>query len=222
MAGSLFFPLLLSFDRKVAFYKYWWRLFPAIAVGAAVYIPWDQEFTRRGIWHFNQEYVQGTFWGQLPAEEWAFFFVIPYCCVFIYECLKAYFRDILKPRAGWLFVVFLVCAVILAIVYRNQLYTLCTFSLLAVLLLLHFIIFRTRHYGRIFAMFFVHLVPLFVVNGVLTALPVVIYDDTENMAFRLGTVPFEDSFYSLALLLIVITVYEALPRFITRKKSIFL
>lgn len=217
MAGSLFFPLLLSFDRKVAFYKYWWRLFPAIVAGAAVYIPWDQEFTRCGIWHFNTDYVLGIFWGQLPVEEWAFFFVIPYCCIFIYECLRAYFRDFLKPMAGWLFLVSLAGSLVLAVVYHNQLYTLCTFSLLAVLLALHWMIFRARHYGRIFAMFFVHLIPLFLVNGVLTALPVVIYNDTENMAVRLGTVPFEDSFYSLALLLIVITVYEVLPRLVRRK-----
>jgi len=52
-------------------------------------------------------------------------------------------------------------------------------------------------------MWLIHLIPFFAVNGVLTALPIVWYNNSENLNVRLGSVPVEDAFYSLLLLLIV-------------------
>ena len=53
---------------------------------------------------------------------------------------------------------------------------------------------------------------MFVVNGVLTGSgiedQVVWYDNTENLGFRLGTVPIEDSMYALSMLLTVFVVME--------------
>ena len=57
--------------------------------------------------------------------------------------------------------------------------------------------------GKLGLMWLVHLLPFFTINGVLTALPIVWYNDNENLGIRLGTVPLEDAFYSLLLLLIV-------------------
>jgi hypothetical protein len=37
---------------------------------------------------------------------------------------------------------------------------------------------------------------------------VVLYNDAENCGFRVGTIPFEDHFYSLALLLLTTIFYE--------------
>jgi lycopene cyclase domain-containing protein len=49
--------------------------------------------------------------------------------------------------------------------------------------------------------FLVSLFPFYIVNGILTAWPVVLYNNTQNMGIRIGTIPFEDHFYSMALLL---------------------
>jgi lycopene cyclase domain-containing protein len=46
-------PLALSFDKKVAFYKSWKFLFPAVILPALFYIVWDMYFTANGVWQFN-------------------------------------------------------------------------------------------------------------------------------------------------------------------------
>ena len=80
-------PLALSFDKRVAFYKKWKQLFTAMLFPAFLYIIWDIYFTANGVWSFNENYVCGIKLFNLPIEEVLFFFVVPYCCVFIYECI---------------------------------------------------------------------------------------------------------------------------------------
>ncbi len=213
---SIFFPLILSFDKKVHFYKHWWRLFPAIAVGAASFLIWDEWFTRANVWSFNPDYITGIFIGHLPLEEWLFFLCIPFSCFFIYECIKAYFPDV---ELNSLIITFMLIPLFLAIGIPNyhRIYTIITFVGAALMLLVHYIIFNKKHLTFFFIMWIIHLIPLFIINGFLTGIPVVNYDDNENLGIRIGTVPLEDSFYSMFLLLINLSVYEGLLRF--RKKK---
>ena len=48
------------------------------------------------------------------------------------------------------------------------------------------------------------------VNGVLTYLPVVWYNDLENSGLRLVSIPADDIFYGTALLLMNVSIYERL------------
>lgn len=210
LVGSIFFPFVLSFDKKVAFYKRWKALFPAILIVAAFFIVWDIWFTEKWIWHFNPDYVIGIYWFGLPVEEWLFFFVIPYCCIFIYEVIKAYWpqrefkfipRFLTFPFAGLL--------LIAALVFNDRLYTFVNFLLAAgFLLFAGFSSSFKKHAGRFFLSWLISLVPFFIVNGLLTSIPVVIYDNAENLGLRISTIPIEDFIYLFLLLLMNVFLYE--------------
>ena len=73
--GSITGPFLLSFDRKVAFYKYWKALFLAIVPVAIVFLIWDEYFTINKIWGFTPRYLIGYYLGHLPVEEVSFFLI---------------------------------------------------------------------------------------------------------------------------------------------------
>ncbi|HQY12037.1 MAG TPA: lycopene cyclase domain-containing protein, partial [Ferruginibacter sp.] len=90
LAASFTGPLALSFDKKVAFYKNWKYLFPAMLFPALLYIAWDMYFTTKGVWSFNEAYITGINIINLPLEEVLFFLIVPYCCVFIYACIRSY------------------------------------------------------------------------------------------------------------------------------------
>jgi lycopene cyclase domain-containing protein len=99
LAGSVAAPLLLSFDSKVAFYRKWKYVFAAMVFPALLYILWDIYFTSKGVWGFNNHYITGIRFINLPVEEVLFFFIVPYCCLFIYECIYCYF-PLLRRKAS--------------------------------------------------------------------------------------------------------------------------
>src|SRR5688572_25331807 len=105
---TIFFPFILSFDKRVAFYKTWPALLPAIFLNAAIFIPWDIYFMQRGIWGFNPEYLLGINLFGLPLEEVLFFITVPYACVFIYVCLNVYFGESILQKHARVFTYILI------------------------------------------------------------------------------------------------------------------
>lgn len=206
---TFLFPFLLSFDRRVQFYKNWRYLFPAMTINGVIFIAWDAFFTRYGVWGFNNDYLVGIYLFNLPLEEVLFFVTVPYACVFIYECLNAYIkRDFLQRLALPLTIFLVIISIVVGVMHWRQLYTSVTFLLLPVVYLIHYRLFKTTLLGRFYLAYLVHLVPFLLVNGVLTALPVVWYNNDHNLGIRLTTIPIEDTLYSMVMLLITITAYE--------------
>lgn len=202
---SVIFPFAFSFEKKIAFFKQWKDMLPAMLFTATLFIVWDVWFTGMGIWSFNEKYVTGYHLINLPIEEWLFFICIPYSCVFIYECLLFYFKLREKNDWGWKLLLPL-GIVLLAAGFMNsyKAYTFTAFTFCGLLLVLLYLL-RNRLYhfhaaGFVYA-YLISLVPFFIVNGLLTALPVVQYNDTENLGVRIYTIPVEDSFYGMLLLL---------------------
>jgi lycopene cyclase domain-containing protein len=209
LAGSVLAPFLLSFDKKVAFYKRWKALFPATLITAVVFIIWDIYFTKHNVWWFNKEFVTGLFIAGLPIEEWLFFIIIPYCCIFIYEVSRAYFtkewKAFIIPANIVLFIVFLV----ITILNIDRIYTAVNFGMATFIIGLQFFLKTHKTYlFHFYTAYFLSLIPFFLVNGVLTSMPVVGYNNEENLAMRIYTIPVEDFAYLVNLLLMNLNLYE--------------
>ncbi len=211
LIGSIIAPLLLSFDKKVAFYKSWKVLAKSMILPAIFYIIWDIAFTQQGIWSFNETYITGIKIYNLPIEEVLFFFVVPYCCVFIYACCRTYFPKIESSHfAEIVFKLIGITLLISAIVYHNRTYTFFTFFFTGIFI---FIISSKSYFLKFNVASFlisygIILIPFLIVNGLLTSIPVVLYNDNENLGFRLYTIPFEDIFYGMLLVMMNVAGYE--------------
>lgn len=215
MVVSFVGPFALSFDKKVAFYKWFKPLFIGIGLNALLFILWDGWFTRAGVWGFNNLYVWQYRFNDLPIEEWSFFVVVPFASVFIYACLKAYFSDnFFKPLVTYINYFFIVILALACIVFYYKTYTLVNCSLALILLLWHQFYLKKPYMGYFWFAYLVHLIPFLVINGVLTGAvtpePVVFYNANEIIGLRIVTIPIEDTIYALTCLLIPITVMEYL------------
>lgn len=208
MAG----PLALSFDKKVAFCKNWRYVFPAMIIPALLYILWDMYFTAKGVWSFNEAYITGIKIYNLPLEEVLFFFIVPYCCVFIYACIRSYFPNLANKKNAELFLKLL--AILLfstGIIYYDKYYTGWTFIFTgAFILIIYFFcnFFKSFDAISFLIAYAICLIPFLIVNGFLTAIPVVLYNDAENLGLRIYTIPFEDIFYGMLLVMMNIVLYE--------------
>lgn len=206
----IFFPLVLSFDRKVHFYSKWRFVIPAIFITGMVFLLWDLLFVKLNVWSFNPNYIVGlSLWG-LPLEEMLFFLTVPYACIFIYECLNAYFpnNNLQRYSLALSNTLLGLCIAILFFGYSRW-YTLINFGFLFVALFaVEYFNHKFRFMYKFYRAYLVSLIPFYIVNGFLTAIPVVIYNDNENLNFRVGTIPFEDHFYLMGLLLMNVYLYE--------------
>lgn len=213
---SLIGPLSLSFDKKVAFFKEWKYVIPASLIPAIIYIAWDAFFTQQKVWSFNADYITGIHLGNLPVEEVLFFFVVPYCCVFIYACIAAYFPAVKRSKNSDRILIALgIMLMIAGVIFYDRYYTSWTFILSAVFIA---IVFLARNYfssfdsAKFLISYAICLLPFFIVNGFLTAIPVVLYNDAENLGIRMYTIPFEDTFYGMLLVMMNIAGYEKLKQ----------
>lgn len=96
----------------------------------------------------------------------------------------------------------------------NNLYTGVTFMATGLFLSFIMLKLRTRFMGRFYFAFAFILIPFFIVNGILTGSfleePVVWYNNKENLGIRLGTIPVEDIFYGMLMILMAVTIAETL------------
>ncbi len=205
---TILFPILLSFDSRVRFYKSWKYIFPGLLFTGVVFLIWDYLFTILDVWSFNRDYVMGAYILNLPIEEILFFITVPFACIFIYECLNYYIKkDLLAGVSRIISTLLIITCITLLVMFYDRVYTLITFGLLLVVLsYVEFV--QKANLGRFYLAFLVSLLPFYIVNGILTSIPIVMYNDAENMAFRVGTIPFEDHFYSMSMLLINIRLFE--------------
>lgn len=202
-------PLALSFDRKVAYHKYWLRILPGMSFTALFFIVWDMIFTKIGVWHFNSTYLSGINLYNLPLEEVLFFFTIPFSCLFLYIIFRTRWPESeFSNRPTSFFLILTLLFVVIAYIGYPGKYTFITAIFCAAISFIYWIVFKSRYLKVFLITYMVHLIPFLTVNGILTALPVVLYNDAENCGFRIYTIPVEDTMYSYLLLMMNIIIFE--------------
>ena len=214
LGASIIGPFALSFDKKVMFYKKWKYLFPAMVLPALFYVIWDIYFTSKGVWSFNENYITGLKLINLPIEEVLFFIIVPYCCIFIYECIRCYFPSLQDTR--WSKQILKGIGILLlvsGIYFNSKYYTSWTFIFTAIFIAVIYIaksFFKDFHTAYFLVSYAIILIPFLLVNGLLTSIPVVLYNDIENLGLRIYTIPMEDVFYGMLLVMMDISIYEKL------------
>ena len=146
-------------------------------------------------------------WLGLPLEEYLFFITIPYASVFTIYVIASYFPGIRlnKAQVNWVSILLIIFLLVLAGIHIDRAYTSVNFIFSAGVI---GIVFLTRKdlLSQFFISYGVILIPFGIINGILTGSfieeQVVWYNDQENLGFRLGTIPFEDIFYGMSLILL--------------------
>ena len=209
---SLLYPLAQSFEKRVFMHRKFKFILPGLLVTGTVYILWDTWFTKAGIWGFNHNYTRDFYLLGLPLEEWLFFLVVPYCCIFLYEVLRYFVKRFYFPNSSRMILLVLLVLMIgsLPFVYTRT-YTFTAMAFTSAMLILQLLqkTYKTWFSGFLLT-YLVSLIPFMVVNGVLTSIPVVWYNNAENLGIRIYTVPLEDFIYLMGLLLPSINIYRVL------------
>lgn len=205
---TILFPLVLSFERKIRYYKKLPAVFASILIVGGVYVFWDAIATLRGDWSFNQQFVNGIRIFNLPVEEILFFVTVPYSALFLYETAVLYLPEkkiIINPKIfyGLSAVLFLA-----ALINTNRYYTFTVLMFSSFFILFNLFSKYSLLKSKIYHLWILFMfIPFLVVNYFLTSLPVVMYSPGAIIGVRFITIPVEDFFYSYSMLSFNLFVY---------------
>jgi lycopene cyclase domain-containing protein len=205
----IFFPLILSLDKNLKFYKKVPYVLQSIAFISSAYIVWDVIATERGDWTFNPEHLIGSCILGLPIEEILFFITVPYSCIFIYETVSFYIKESKFNINNKFFLIPVVLLTILGIIFYDQNYTF-TVSVFASAFFIGAILsnkslLASRNFWITILICFL---PFLVVNYFLTSIPIVTYNEAAFSGKRFITIPYEDFLYSFSMVSLWILVYD--------------
>jgi lycopene cyclase domain-containing protein len=151
----------------------------------------------------------------MPIEEWLFFFIIPFCSLFIHFAINDSFPKLAYGRKTTLYIAIVLIVVSFVVLCANysKAYTAVNFTFLLFTLSMG-LLYHIKLLQQFFLTFLVILIPFIVVNGILTGTltdsPVVWYDDSQNLGLRLGTIPIEDFGYAFSMLFGNLMIFETL------------
>jgi lycopene cyclase domain-containing protein len=180
----------------------------AILIGAAFFVIWD-ELVIDYFWSFNREYIIGFLIGKIPIEEMLFFISVPFACLLLWVNYKNYISNkIIKNFVPSLIALsfFLSCTfLIYGKVYSGTVFFV-FFGVVIIDILLKTNLFTKKSF--IIFIFGITNLLTFIFNLYLTARPVVLYNELIKTNINLITIPMEDFIYGMALIALVIIIYE--------------
>lgn len=214
LLASVSVPLLYSIFVK-DFIVNWKNFIVSTTIIAVIYLAWDAIFTANGVWGFNHDYCLDIYIFKLPLEEILFFFVIPFCSLFIHYAFYSVLPNtkLSKKSTFGLAVLFIIISGILIISNFSKAYTLVNYLFLTAVLLLG-LKYHFESLQKFFITFLIILIPFLIVNGILTGIlteaPIVWYDNTQNLGIRIFTIPLEDFGYAFSMLFGNLMIFEYL------------
>jgi lycopene cyclase domain-containing protein len=215
--GAFAIPFLFSFHPRLMFQKQWYAFWPANSISAFLFLIWDVAYTNMGVWGFNDNYIIGIKLFNLPIEEVLFFICIPYASIFTYHCLKLFFeKNSSEVISRYVSASLIILLLTVGVIFISKLYTGFTFVLLAIFIFFLSAIKKKTWLSHFYFTYTIILLPFFIVNGILTGTgieePIVWYNDSENLGIRMLTIPVEDVFYGMLLLLLNTFIFEAFQK----------
>jgi len=142
-----------------------------------------------------------------------FFICIPFACVFTYFSLEIVWplKEVFYAKFISIFLAMIL--MVMALFFHEKLYTFITFSALSLLLIFSY---KWKKITLFYRSFIIIMIPFFIVNGILTGTgldgEVVWYNELHNLNIRMGTIPVEDVFYAMLMLLPTIIIFDRLRR----------
>ncbi len=210
---TLIFPLLFSFTKWFDFKSTWKYYLPGNIIIAIIYLIWDIFYTYLGVWGFEFKFTLGLKIYNIPIDEVFFFICTPYACIFTYYCLKKFVFNKLKLDFSYLWIVSTIFYMLIAFLNFPKLYTSAAFFSCAIASII-------AYYSKLISVVYFYIfysiivIPFIICNGILTGSflnrTVVYYNDTENLGIRILTIPLDDVFYGMALILFHVLFYEYL------------
>ena len=216
----IFFPLVLSFEKKISFYKKFFPLLISIVITGIIFIVWDSAAVTRNDWSFNGQFVSAIKILNLPPEEILFFVTVPYSIIFTFVCIRYYVKEkrIFIPSALIYFVSLVL--IISGVVFSGKYYTF-TVSLFSGILISFL-----NYFYRNFIMSYIFIVtllisyiPFLIVNYILTSLPVVIYNPSAITGLRFLTIPAEDFLYSFSMITMWIFIFQISENYFLKRQN---
>lgn len=178
----------------------------AICSVALPYIIWDLLVTNKW-WSFNADYISGFHFANLPIEEVLFFLVVPFSCLVIWVNIRKLVSGSIKIQIEYFT---LIVSIITSLVsFINEWWYTLTISFVVALVSVMSMFSSTSMKNKSMLVFIlINCLLILVFNGYLTSRPIVMYNPVTYSGILIGTIPIEDFFYGLALLIGNVLVYE--------------
>ncbi len=206
----IFFPLVLSFDKKLQFYKRIPAFIVSLLFAGGGFIIWDIYATIHKHWSFSPAHTFKLKFMFLPLEELLFFLAIPYACIFLYETISYYLPKRELPFNIYFNLSVAVIPAFIALLIFETAYTQIVIwvaiAFFVTATIFYPSILKSSHYW-IYMLF--SFVPFFVVNYILTSIPIVSYNPDVIIGYRITSIPVEDFIYSYSMLSWYLLIYLA-------------
>ena len=210
---TIIIPFIFSFHPSIQFYKHFLSFIKSIFLTCLIFIVWDIFFTHLGVWGFNKKYVIGVYFFNLPIEEVLFFICIPFACIFTIFCFDKFKKIPINYKVEKMIhiIIYFLSLSIILFFYKKK-YPLFVFVSLPILIIVLKYIFKVNWLIKVYLVYLFLLIPFLIVNGILTGTglqePVVWYNVNQIIGIKILTIPVEDIFYGLELIILQYGLFE--------------